>query len=258
MTDFDSSVYEPIAQTSADRLIPLLHAVLRAGKGVSDKNMKRALRLVRTAGEGLQEVFYAPVVDVEKPDTKAVDNQVDVMIGTISQRILDWTSLGGRFAADAPEAQRVHTLLFPDGTGFLKLAFRKQWAHCDRLMKTIETEKLGPQLDKWVGAPFLAYARDRVEEYGRVLGITEASVVPETTLIVDHIADTRRALATYVRASISQVELDLVEASVVIKALRPIAELRAEARAAPAGKKEEPAPTVKAPAKPEPLPPVDD
>jgi hypothetical protein len=234
MADFDATLYEPLPQTSADRLIPLLHALLRAGASIKDPTIKRGLRLVRENGEGFQQVFYAPKPEaVEKPDTKLVDNQVDTVIGIVSQRILDWTELGPKYAAQAAEAQTLQAKLFPDGLGILKLAYRKQWAHCHRMLKIIDEQDLEGAVVKFIGAPFLAYARDRVAEYGRVLGITEELEAAETAEpINDHMLATRRAIATYVRVAVGQVELSAVEPAVVQAALQPIAELRAEARAA--------------------------
>ena len=107
VADFDATLYEPLAQTSADRLIPLLHALLRSGASIKDPTIKRGLRLVRENGEGFQQVFYAPKPEaVEKPDTKLVDNQVDTIMGIVSQRILDWTTLGPKYAAQAAEDRK--------------------------------------------------------------------------------------------------------------------------------------------------------
>lgn len=50
MADIDTSVYEPLAQTSADRLVTFLHSLLLRAKGIREKSIMKALRLVHTQG----------------------------------------------------------------------------------------------------------------------------------------------------------------------------------------------------------------
>lgn len=264
MADIDTSVYEPLAQASADRLVTFLHSLLLRAKGIREKSIMKALRLVHDQGEAFQTAFYAPPAPLDAPSqTKLIDNQVDVIMGTISQRILDWGQLPEKHA-DPAEVQRVHDTLFPLGLGILKLPFRKQWAHCDRMFKTLESEKLEKQVTAWVGQPFLEWARDRMAAYGKALKITSAEILAEPTTdeatLNDLMLSTRRAVTTYIRTCISQYEIGNLPAEQLVHALAPVLELRAEAAARPkkdeAKKKGDESPEPKP--SPGPLPVVDD
>lgn len=267
MATIDTNVYEPVPQVTADRLVGFLHSLILRSNGIKEKSVLKALKLVRAHGEAFQDVFYAPRAPSDGPsETKQIDNQVDTVIGAISQRILDWGQLPEK-VVDAAEVQRIHGLLFPLGTSILKLPYRKQWAHCDRLFKTMESQGLEKQVAAWVGAPFLAWGRDRMQAYGSALKITSEEVLAEPPsnelTLVDAIVAVRRAVNTYVRTCISQHEIENLTAAQLVHALSPIVELRAEASARP--KKDEtkkpvdPEPVVTKPVdRPAPLPPVDD
>lgn len=282
MAEIDTSVYEPVPQVTADRLVGFVRALILRSKGIKEKSVLKALKQVREHGQAFLDVFYAPPAPTEAPsETKQIDHQVDTVIGAISQRILDWGQLPEK-VVDAGEVQRVHAVLFPLGTSILKLPYRKQWAHCDRMFKTMENEGLEKQVAAWVGAPFLAWGRDRMAAYGEALKITSEEVLAELPSdelsLVDAIVALRRAVNTYVRTCISQHEIENLSAAELVHVLSPIAELRAEVAARP--KKDDtkkpgdtkpgdtkpvdtkpvvPEPVVTKPVeRPEPLPPVDD
>jgi hypothetical protein len=91
------------------------------------------------------------------------------------------------YAENAPQSEvgrKLEALLFPDGLRFTQLPFRTQWVESQTRLGLIEREALAPRITELGGQTILEAVRRAHDDFGRALGLTEASQVSETSAIV--------------------------------------------------------------------------
>jgi hypothetical protein len=87
--------------------------------------------------------------------------------------------------ATLAEAARVlEAQIFPDGLRFTQLAFRTQWVESQSRLGLIEKEGLASRIDVLGGRPLLEAVRKAHDDFGRALGITQASDEPDSSAAV--------------------------------------------------------------------------
>lgn len=87
-------------------------------------------------------------------------------------------------AQQAEDGRALEALLFPDGLRFTQLPFRTEWVESQTRLGLIEREALAPKITALGGAALLDAVRKAHDDFGRALGLTEASDVSETSAIV--------------------------------------------------------------------------
>lgn len=92
----------------------------------------------------------------------------------------------------------------------------------------IDDDELADELHELVGAPFLDALRQRHDDYGRVLGITDAKAdEPDAAGVVEPLRRLRSAIGSYVRAVVGLTDEDDPDSVAAITAqLRPLVDAR--------------------------------
>lgn len=96
------------------------------------------------------------------------------------------------FAENAQQAEdgaKLEALLFPDGLRFTQLPFRTQWVESQTRLGLVEREALAPRITALGGQAILDAVRRAHDDFGRALGLTEASEVSATSAIVREAMD---------------------------------------------------------------------
>jgi len=250
---FDATRYETIPQTNVPGTLALIRAVITASKAPSSlPAAKKALKRLRAAGEALRGAHQTVAPPKLESTSKAADASMDRIWTAVEQRLAAWLELGGD---DGAEAERVHSILFPNGLSFLGFKYAEQWAEGEAILARVKAEKLTPSLEKLAGAPFVAELHARHVAYGEALGITKAKA-PEAdgASLVEPLRAARSALATYARVLVAAVDNGEFDEAEGATSLAPLALLRDSLRAS---KKKGAPPVAEPPASPEPLPPVE-
>lgn len=169
---------------------------------------------------------------------------------------LRWWSKGWSLVPHLENAQRAESgrkleaLLFPDGLRFTQMPFRTEWVESQTRLGLIEREALAVVIADLGGTPLLEAVRKAHDDFGRVLGLTEASeVVTSATM-----RDERDALIDILRRYVLQVTAhadrdDPDSIALAARLLQPIKTWKSRV-SAPATNDETPG------AEPEPAPPA--
>ncbi len=166
--------------------------------------------------------FGAPTADASSeadPVVQELDRILDNCWSGIDDRLLGLTKLPAG-TPGAAEAASLRRRLFPDGLQFLKLAYRLEWSESQTRLHLIEHDKLGPEVDRLVGKPFLPALKEAHANYGRALGmdqpIVDAPGVPQVRGAFDTFV---KALRDYVVKVVASVEEDEPDTQAVANAL---------------------------------------
>lgn len=237
-TAIDPRTYATLPRFDVRAGLALGRAMVTAAPASVGPIVARELGRVRTALEALESAWQpvaagAPV----SSDRRPADLAVDAAWGALHTRLAAWGRLSGDGHAEVGRAAAQMAALFPDGLGFLKLPYERQWAESQRRLDHIDTEGLSAELDALCGPAFLAAVRTAHANYGAALGITE--VAPEPAEVPASLSEPytalRAALSRYVLKLIGTLDDEDPDAVRAVKAaLRPIDDYRASlaARAA--------------------------
>jgi hypothetical protein len=104
---------------------------------------------------------------------READHAVDIGWASFEQWLAAFAKLPLGAGPEVAIAQSLHARLFPDGTRFLNLRFRSEWAESDRRLAILQEEKLDAEVAKLGGAPFLVELRRAHGAYGAALHVTD-------------------------------------------------------------------------------------
>ena len=204
----------------------------------------------------MAKALAATVVDTEadwrvhiqaKPgrETKPADLRLDRAWGTVHRRLGDHDNL----PADDPDRVRSTELvdrLFATGLRFLRLRYVEEHAESDLRLGIIEQEELRDDLDRLVGPRFMAELVAAHEDYGAVLGITEATgdAAPKVSLL-ERLRELTQAISDYAVQVLAFARVHADNVAPAQYALAPIdvfrqAARRAASRAKAEGRADEP------------------
>lgn len=198
----DPALYLSIPTRTTAATMSLARALLGAAPAQPDPNVAKRLGRVHAKASALQSVWIA----VNRPDAGEAsardhDLALDRSWAAMQSRLLDWINVG-KVDDDDDEAERaakLNALLFPTGLEFLRLPYVEQWAESERRITLIDTDKLGSDLDDLVDARTVKRLRGAHEDYGRVLGITQAKPNVDAGRVIDAIRDLRVEMAGLAR-----------------------------------------------------------
>ncbi|MCK6551344.1 hypothetical protein L6R52_36250 [Myxococcota bacterium] len=131
---------------------------------------RERLAEMKAAAEDLSAVWRANAV--QAVDKRPADAALDAIWGAIHARLSAYAALPVEDYPAAAKAFEVKERLFPDGLGFLKLAYVEEWAESDKRMRQIDDQKLEGPLERLVGRDFVEQLGRAHATYGPVLGIT--------------------------------------------------------------------------------------
>lgn len=127
---------------------------------------------------------------------------------------------------DVPQSQAARQLLeavFPTGLRFLLLPFEKQWSESEIRLDQLRTPDLGRALSEVVASYVVDELMAAHEEYGRVLGITDAKQLPPAKVgLMDVLRQFREALHGYVFQLLAAGHADPKLQPAVRASLRPL------------------------------------
>jgi hypothetical protein len=182
------------------------------------------------SAEALSVVWRANAVAAV--DKRPADAALDAIWGGIHARLSAYSALPAANYPVAAKALEIKERLFPDGLGFLKLAYVEEWAESDKRMRQIEDLKLEGALEKFVGRDFVEQLGKAHEVYGAVLGITrDGRPRAELPDLQEKLREVRQTMAAYVLSLVAHVGKDADMVALIRHALRPIDEFRANAGA---------------------------
>src|SRR5690606_24732676 len=159
---------------------------------------------------------------------RVADTRVDRAMRAMSMRLEALTLRPAEAGPDVRVATSAHERLFSGGLRFLTLPYPEQWAHCDRLLATIdEDEQLTEDVERLVGDTVLTEVRAAQQAYGEALGITAPREAPEAVSLVAPLEAVRQAIVAYSVQIVAMQSDDPSRLPAARKALAPIDELRA-------------------------------
>jgi hypothetical protein len=248
----DLSLYVTAPRLSVPTGVSLGIALLSAAPKPAPSTVRRAATRLRETVLALQQDWRrqlaAGLVILATP--RDADTRVDRAVRAMSMRLEALTLLSPDAGADVEIAQNAHQRLFPDGLRFLTLPYTQQWAHCDRLLATLDDdEELAADVERIVGEATLGEVRAAQEAYGVVLGITTARESAEAVSLSEPLDTVRSAIVGYALQIVAMQSDDPSRLPAARKALAPIDELRmtqATAARRPDGSTGTPAPATPA------------
>ena len=226
----DLSLYVVAPRVSVPAAVALGIALLAATPKPPTQPVRRAATRLREAVLGLQQDWRRQVSSgvVSLATPKEADFRVDRAFRALSMRIEALTLLSAEAGPDVEVATLAYPRLFPDGLRFLNLPHSQQWAHCDRLLATIDDdEELAADVERLVGETTLTEVRAAQQAYGTVLGITSAKESVDAVSMVEPLEAVRSAIVSYAVQLVAMQSDDPSRLPSVRKALAPIDDVRA-------------------------------
>lgn len=253
---FDPSVYvRPPALTVESGLSLARALVGTMPRGMSAVIKKSAERLARAA-DSAQEALMRRQREQNSPreDDRALDVETDQAWRSLFGRLEHYALLPSERYPRAVRAAELMAALSPGLNEVLGQTYIEQVASMDTLLKRIDDEGLGGDMNSLCGPEFLAHVRDCQTRYQAMVQRRLAAPGSSSENLQAHVRALGRAIveyATRVAASVDEDDADSL--SRAMTALRPIDNHRESlARGATASKEpsSDPAPVPPAPAPP--------
>jgi hypothetical protein len=198
----DPALYLSIPTRTTGATMSLARALLGAAPAKPDPSVAKRLQQIHAKASALQTVWIAANrPNAGEGNRRASDLALDRSWGAVQSRLLDWIDIGKRNPDDdeAERAAALIALLLPTGLDFLKLPYDEQWPESERRIVLIDTDKLGSELDDLVDARIIKGLRSAHDDYGRVLGITQAKPDTDAGRVVDAIRELRTEMVGLAR-----------------------------------------------------------
>ena len=226
----DPILYVVAPRVSVPAAVALGIALLSAAPKAAPQAVRRAAGRLRESVLSLQQGWRqhvaAGLVSLTTP--KEADNRVDRAFRAMAMRLEALTLLSAHAGPDVEVATSAYERLFPDGMRFLNLPHPQQWAHCDRILATIDDDlELLADVERLVGGTTLDEVRAAQQAYGEVLGITSARQSADTVPLMDPLETVRSSIVAYTVQIIAMQSDDRSRLPAARKALAPIDEVRA-------------------------------
>ena len=167
-------------------------------------SIARELGRLRRSLEALREGAETRVQEQGHSDSKEVWNRfLDSAWAALRWWCKGWSLLPHpEHAAQVALARRLEAVLFTDGLRFTMLPFRTQWVESQTRLGIIEKESLDTVITALGGELILAAVRKAHDDFGRALGLTEAT---ETSPSAAPLRESRDDLAATLRRYVLQV-----------------------------------------------------
>jgi hypothetical protein len=217
--------------------VALAKRLLRVGYAGSTPGTVRALAKVRAASAQVEAALKTRA-RTTRTGLRPLDAAFDNGWSAIRDRLFAWTLVHD--PSQESERARAEQLLasyFPDGVDFVKIAYEKEWVHSDQLLERFRDEAVLADLERLVGAPFLANARLQHERLGAALGLfgtdpaapaDAESVSAGAASLADAVVALSMAIGDYTRRYAGEVDTDDPESVAAFrKAMAPLDAYRA-------------------------------
>jgi hypothetical protein len=194
----------------------LLRVPRRPGKGVLMAAKALATAVVATEAAWKERTKSKPAGGARQADVR-----LDRAHATVQARLSHYEI----FEPARPDRMTSSTLLarlYPDGLGFLKLAWVEEHAESERRLQIVEEEELREDLERLVGEPFVAELFEAHEAYGKALGITEEKQPAPELSMVEPLRMMVQLISDYALQVLAFGKLDPDRAVAARRALAPI------------------------------------
>ena len=177
----------------------LARALLRSAPDTPSARVHQSLIAVREAAEHLRAVVRGRMQ--RQPSLRPLDARLDAGWVAMRESIEARSRLLGTDLAD--EAAKLLSVVFPDGTNFVRMNYREQWAASQLHLERIREEDLAGQVEQIAGTGYLEYVEQAHLAFGKALGLGEepppnldtTALQRATTELAHAIADYGRVLA---------------------------------------------------------------
>ncbi|HWN66138.1 MAG TPA: hypothetical protein VNM90_00795 [Haliangium sp.] len=168
-------------------------------------SITRELGRMRRSLEALRESAETQVQEQGQSDSHEPWNRsLDAAWAALRWWCRGWSLLPhAEHAGQAALARRLEAVLFSDGLRFTQLPFRTQWVESQTHLGVIEKEALGAVITALGGELILSAVRKAHDDFGRALGLTEATGAASTATLResrDELVDTLRRYVLQVTA----------------------------------------------------------
>lgn len=234
-TPIDFQPYVRPPRIDAPGGIALAHRIIRTGYPGENRATIRALAKVRSTGVAVQEEMKKRG-RTARANLKPLDAVFDNGWSALRDRVSAWT-----LVADPTEeknrvrAEQLLAVYFPEGVGFVQLAYEAEWVHSQQLLERFDDENAVADIERLAGAAFLANVRLQNARLGEALdlsGSTPAEKAASTTGLAEKINALSAAIADYTRRYAGEVDADNpASVAAFLDAMQPLDKHRASAGA---------------------------
>lgn len=161
---------------------------------------------------------------VSDEDVRFVDQAGDSSWGALRTRLLGYAELPVSEYPDAKRARELVTILFAaDGLSFLKETYPVQWSTADTILKRIDEDTLGKDIDRIAGKEFLENVRKRHASYGAMVKGLLAREAAAGVNLSEQVRTLGRAIVEYATKVCASADDDDAESITTARAaLRPL------------------------------------
>jgi hypothetical protein len=229
---FDPSLYTRAPKTTFESTIVLAQALMKScPKGMPAPVKKEHHRLQQRCerAESAWITRHREVSMVEDESTRAVDGPTDLAWTVLRDRMMAYAALPAAQFPKAVRAAELVKMLFPDASlPFLRVTYTDQLAAMSGILRRIEADGLGKDIDAVCGAEFLANVRAMMPRYEAMVHGVLARDGGVTDNLRDLLRDLQSAIVSYATKVCATVdEDDPASAETARVALLAIANLRA-------------------------------
>jgi len=227
--ELEAATYLRGVKTDAGTTLAMIAALLAASSKVAATvKLRRTLAALGAAHDGLQRAWRSRQYAARALDPRPYDAALDRAWAAMVARLMAWAQLPEERSPEVARAAEVVAVVAPDGLAVLKLPYRLQWSSLKARLDEVHERGLDDALAALAGDAFVAEVRERFEDYGRVLGITEAPADEEAQVNLSALLRAAQArLNDYVIQVLATTDADdPATVRAAREALRPILETR--------------------------------
>lgn len=236
---FDPSLYvrSPIITVSSGATLAL--ALVEACPKGAPANVKKAAKHLKSvaakAQADLAERNRSLGVFSEE-DSRVLDNEADRAWGGLRMRVESMAMLNTKKYPKAKRAVELDTLLFAEGTEFLKAEYASQRTTMGSILQRIDADNLQKDIDDVAGKEFLQAIRDVQPRYEAMVKERLRRDKATGQNLSDNVRELQAAIVNYASKVIGTIEHDEPETAETARiALLPITNFREAAARGAAG-----------------------
>lgn len=234
---FDPNDYDRVPTLNAALTISLTRRLIAEMPAPIVDNPLTAVAAdrMRTRAGVVRSERLKALTQPEMPNLRLIDLSEDNTWRALRLRLEGYAKLplNDETKADSELAAGLLGQLFPNGLAFLVLDAQQQWEESDRLLVTIDEQKLAPHIDRLCHPVFLRELRRAHQQYGEALGLTGPKPKsPGAPAIAEALRGLREGIHFYVRRVVALAdEEDPSSITLAQQALAPLLEAQEQARA---------------------------
>lgn len=239
-TPFDPSLYvrSPIITVSSGATLAI--ALAEACPKNAPANVKKAAKHLKSVAAKAQADLAERNRSLgvfSDEDSRALDNEADRAWGGLRLRIQAMAMLNAKKYPRAKRASEIETLLFAEGTEFLKAEYASQRTTMGSILHRIDADNLQKDIDDIAGKEFLQAIRDVQPRYEAMVKERLRRDKATGQNLSDNVREIQAAIVNYASKVIGTIEHDEPETAETARiALLPITNFReAAARGAIGG-----------------------